>query len=177
MDVAEFERVHNLKFLITPVRFGWRYQESLAGARKFKRAFRRDGVHIGFAQGRNRVPRDQTICSKPPGSPIESRAARFVLAKLHELEQLFVSNETGVQDLAKQWVVVLDVQADAVFDVTHCQPAKGEVRVSCKRAIHDRAATGCKTNVPTSLRIQPLAGRSNMLSCSLPHSLNATRAL
>jgi hypothetical protein len=47
-----------------------------------------------------------------------------VLAKLHELEQLFVSNETGVQDLAKQWVVVLDVQADAVFDVAHCQPAK-----------------------------------------------------
>ena len=80
---------------------------------------------IGFAQGRNRVPRDQTICSKPPGSPVESRAARFVLAKLHELEQLFVSDETGVQDLAKQRVVVLDVQADAVFDVTHCQPANG----------------------------------------------------
>ena len=43
-----------------------------------------------------------------------------MLAKLHELKQLIVGDEAGSQDLAKQRVVVLGVQADTVFDVTRC---------------------------------------------------------
>jgi hypothetical protein len=44
-----------------------------------------------------------------------------VLAKLHELKQLVVGDEAGSQHLAKQRVVMFGTQADAVFDVTHCQ--------------------------------------------------------
>jgi len=56
------------------------------------------------------VPRNQAIHGELPDSPVEGRATRPVVTKLHELEQLVMGDEARVQNLTQKREVVLDIQ-------------------------------------------------------------------
>src|SRR5512146_1011539 len=111
------------------------------------------------------------MCNQAAYAIVEFLARGCAVLKPHELKQLVASDEGAVQHSAQQGIIARLAECNGPFQVAHGHTSCCVV-VSVNLAIHGRAASGSRTNLPNSLSIQPNAGSSNIASCRSPHSLN-----